>query len=95
MYHAPTDYECLELTYNLKEKDEILNYPLKDYDDYEESVKVLQNGIQATKYNYCNESSHKLIIRLSKDRKKLQYKSDEGGFFEKLSAWKSITLTEI
>lgn len=44
---------------------------MKDYDDYEKSVKVLQNGIEATKYNYCNQTKHKILIRLSNDRKKL------------------------
>ena len=65
LFHPPDHEECISLNKNLKIKEEILKSDLKDYDDYESSVKVFQKGIEVTKYNYCNETKHKIIIRLS------------------------------
>ena len=60
---------------------------LQDYDDFEQSLKVLEQGILAVKFNYCNKKNREIIIRISDDHTGLQYKSKAPGIFE---VWKDI-----
>ena len=60
---------------------------LQDYDYFDKSLLVLEQGIQATKFNYSNNGRREIVIKVSKDHTKLQYKSKDSGIFE---PWKDI-----
>ena len=65
---------------------------LQDYDDFEQSLKVLEQGILAVKFNYCNKKNREIIIRISEDHTGLQYKSKDAGIFE---VWKDIKFKDM
>ena len=54
LYHPVTKDEYSGITKKLKKSEEILTKTIKDYDSYERSIKVLQAGIKATKFNYSD-----------------------------------------
>lgn len=43
--------------------------------DYEESCRVLERGIQCTKYNFSNEHSREVTLRLVNNRTAIEYRS--------------------
>ena len=91
LYHPVVDAEYNSITQKLKLDGDILSCPLKDYDDFNLSVKVLQKGIHVTKYNYCQQGSQKHQLRLSKNRSILQYKP-LSAFKSKVVPWKNLRL---
>ena len=65
---------------------------LQDYDDFDQSIKVLEQGISATKYNYSNRKSREILIKISKDHSGLQYRTKNPIMFE---IWKDIKFTDL
>lgn len=46
-----------------------------DWMDYEQSCRLLEKGILATKLNYSNRAEKKVILRLTDKRKSLTYET--------------------
>ena len=67
-------------------------FKLQDYDDFDQSIKVLERGISATKYNYSNRQSREILIKISNDQSGLQYRSKNPVMFE---FWKDIKFTDL
>ena len=92
LYHSVTEAEYLKI--NGKKRFAESQPELKDYDVYDRSVKVLEQGITAVKYNYCNDGVQNIQLRLSSDHKKIQYKPSDG-LLSSLKPWKSVPLTDL
>ena len=75
--HYYTDESCQPYKDMMQRQEQML----QDYDDYTQSLRVLEHGISATKYNYCNESSREITIRIAEDHSGLLYRSKEQGMF--------------